>query len=412
MISQKAIILLLFFVLGTKRILVESAPTSIEEDRSRNIERYVAKFNTLFSKFIHDDLKPGENMLFSPLNIYTTLALLHLGSNGETKRELSDALGIPASDAGSTAHQDLGKILNDLQTSNGAEVRIANSVFVQKGLKLKDSYLQDTRNYYKNEAQQVDFKKGGSEATNIVNNWASINTKNRIPQLFKSEIPSETSLLLASALFFNASWQEPFGTWATKDEKFNTGAKQTTVKMMHSKEYVPYMNIEQLGIEAISLPYKNNEFSMAVFLPYENKSVNVFVDGLNTEIQQLITREFSSKRNFVEYKIPRFKFDWKRNINALVMKSGIKKIFKNAELHEMIENSEYLKVSEISHAAEIQVDESGTMASAISYGVEVLMAKHDPEPIKFYVDRPFAFWIYHHKSGIVLFTGIVQNPTV
>ena len=69
-------------------------------------------------------------------------------------------------------HSELGKILNDLQTTDAAEVKVANSVFVQKGLRLKESYLQATKNYYKNEPQQVDFS-SGSEATDTVNKWVN-----------------------------------------------------------------------------------------------------------------------------------------------------------------------------------------------------------------------------------------------
>ncbi|XP_065219770.1 uncharacterized protein LOC135845234 [Planococcus citri] len=412
--SVKAIILALFLVLGTTQTLVESAPK--DQDLSQLIQNSVVKFNTLFTKFIKDDLKPEENVLFSPVNIYTALSLLQLGASGETRKELSNALGIPENGARfAAAHQNLSKILNDLQTTTATEVKIANSVFVQKGLKLKNSYLQAIKNYYQNDAQQVNFTKANSEARDIINNWVSNNTKNRIPELFKNIIPQNTRLILASTLFFNATWKNKFPIQATKDEKFTTGAKEVSVKMMDQLKHVPYLKNEKLQIEAISLPYENNEFSMAVILPYANKSVSAFIDDLKVDHQQEIIREFRSKNEYgVHYKIPRFKFAKSQSINNYVIKSGIRKIFEIAELDNLVESSERLKVSEINHATEIEVDETGSIATAVTTNIALLCLSEEyhTEPIEFYANRPFLFWIYHQKTGIILFSGIVQNPSV
>jgi serine protease inhibitor len=52
----------------------------------------------LIEKLNHN-AKPDENILVSPLSIYEALALLHLGSDGETKKELSKVLGFQGSDS-------------------------------------------------------------------------------------------------------------------------------------------------------------------------------------------------------------------------------------------------------------------------------------------------------------------------
>ncbi|XP_065215757.1 uncharacterized protein LOC135842293 [Planococcus citri] len=396
-----------------KEILAKS--TIKDEDIPQIIKNATVKFNILFTKFIKDDLKPEENALFSPLNIYTAFSLLQLGSSSDTRIDLSNALGIPAGGVGFTAaHKGLGKILNDLETTNAAEVKIANSVFVQEQLKLKDTYVQMTKNYYKNEVQQVNFPKENSEVTDIINNWVSNNTKNRIQKLFQNRIPSDTRLLLASTLFFNATWQNQFKQWATKDEKFNTGFNEVTVKiMMNHPEYVPYWKNDTLQFEAISLPYKDNEFSMAVILPNRNKSISDLIDDLKPEHQHQLIREFQSKTEYVYYKIPRFKFAWTRSINNYVMKLGMSRIFQVAEMNNLVNSCEPVKISEINHAAEIEVDEQGTIASAVTDIRAVPVSAGDfPEPITFHVDRPFLFWIFHQKTGIILFSGIVQNPLV
>ncbi|XP_065215765.1 serine protease inhibitor-like isoform X2 [Planococcus citri] len=405
MSSMKTLILSLLFILGTIR----------HSEQQDNIQYSIAKLNAVFAKYIKDDLKPEQNALFSPLNIYAALSLLNLGTNGETRKELSKALGTPTDEAGFSARQYyIGKTLNELQTSNAGEVKIANTVFVQKGLKLKDGYLQASKNYYKSEAQQVDFAKGGSEATDFVNNWVSANTKNRIPKLFKEPLSQAMSLLLVSALFFNATWQQPFNKGETKNEKFNTGLKQVEVPLMSQKKYVSYFKNNDSTVEAIVLPYKNGEFNMLVVLPHQNLSVGAVIDAYRPAFhQRLLHGGANWKNEYVDYKIPFLKYGWSQSINNHVIKAGITKIFGSAELDNLVENASNLQVSDITHAAEIEVDEDGTVATAVtSIGISRTSVERRPEPIKFYVDRPFIISIYHQKTGAILFSGIIQNPSV
>ncbi|XP_065215766.1 serine protease inhibitor-like isoform X3 [Planococcus citri] len=404
MSSMKTLILSLLFILGTIR----------HSEQQDNIQYSIAKLNAVFAKYIKDDLKPEQNALFSPLNIYAALSLLNLGTNGETRKELSKALGTPTDEAGFSARQYyIGKTLNELQTSNAGEVKIANTVFVQKGLKLKDGYLQASKNYYKSEAQQVDFAKGGSEATDFVNNWVSNNTKNCTPQLFKNQISPATSLLLVSALFFNATWQHPFNKSETKKGKFNTGVEQVEVPLMSQKGYVPYFKSDDSKVEAILLPYERQEFIMFIILPYQNNSVSAVIDAYKPEYHQQLLQGVTWNLEYVDYKIPRFKYGWSQSINNHVIKAGITKIFGSAELDNLVENASNLQVSDITHATEIHVEEGGTVATAAaSIGVTHTEQELPPDPIKFYVDRPYIISISHEKTGTILFSGIVQNPSV
>lgn len=52
-------------------------------------------FALKLNKLIQQKNKKNENVLFSPFNIYTGLALVHLGSDGITRDEVSDVMGIP-----------------------------------------------------------------------------------------------------------------------------------------------------------------------------------------------------------------------------------------------------------------------------------------------------------------------------
>lgn len=46
-------------------------------------------------KTLHHGAGPPQNILFSPMNIYQALAVLHLASSGTTRHELAQIMGLP-----------------------------------------------------------------------------------------------------------------------------------------------------------------------------------------------------------------------------------------------------------------------------------------------------------------------------
>ncbi len=62
------------------------------------------------------------------------------------------------------------------------------------------------------------------------------------------------------------------------------------------------------------------------------------------------------------------------------------------------------------HAADITVDEQGTVAAAAT-GLE-FPTSGPPEPeLTVAADKPFLYLIRHRSNGLVLFAGQVTNPT-
>lgn len=401
---------LLIFIAANICVFAQTNPK--ETEFSRNVQKSVNKMNLDFAKILLENLASEGNFIFSPLNIYGALALVHLGATGTTRNELSNALGLPAEENKlAEAHEKLGKLLTDIQTPQSAKVSIANGIFTSKGLKLKDGYTKGTANYYKSQAQQVDFAKSGPEATNIVNKWVADKTYQRIPKLFSSEISKDTIILLASALYFAGKWSDQFYEFNTQTKNFHTGVKQIQVPTMSKNESVPYVSNKDLKFEAISIPYVYGEFSMLIILPNRDQSVKTLVNSLKSEqIAEIIT---SLKLTYVNYQIPRMKFRWSQDINEALVKLGVKQMFSSAELGNMVDLNN-VQVSKVTHAAEIEVNEQGTVASAVTTIQLVPYSGkfYTSPPIPFHADRPFLFSIYHRDTGIILFTGAVQNPTV
>jgi serpin B len=70
-----------------------------------------------------------------------------------------------------------------------------------------------------------------------------------------------------------------------------------------------------------------------------------------------------------------------------------------------------LFISNVKQKTYIKVDEKGTEASAVT-SVEVETTSMPPELPKIVFDRPFVYGIIDVETGIPLFIGIMENPSI
>lgn len=188
-------------------------------------------------------------------------------------------------------------------------------------------------------------------------------------------------------------------------EKYNTGSAEITVPMMKNKDIVPYESNPSLQYDTITIPYFGGEYVMNIFLPYPSQTVKNLTDHMH--LTSPLSASETAKMTNVEYKIPKMKFNWKKSLAEAL---NVESIFNNPNLSELTPMA--VKISKMLHATEIEVDEEGTVASAVSAVQAVPTSGRVVigEPIKFYVNRSFLFGITHKPTCTLLFTGSVHKP--
>lgn len=146
-------------------------------------------------------------------------------------------------------------------------------------------------------------------------------------------------------------------------------------------------------------------------LPNVTRTLQNLVDDLTPEDYEEIIKE-TTRLTYVECHIPLINFKWQNSIKETLAELGVKEMFDgNADLTNMFAKSGGLSVSDVVHAAQIEIRENGTVASAAT--VEKMVGAALPpagDPIKFHVNRPFLFFIYSHETKLILFTGLVHKP--
>ena len=175
--------------------------------------------------------------------------------------------------------------------------------------------------------------------------------------------------------------------------------------MMTNVDNVLYESNPSMKYDGISIPYAGGQYAMVIILPHPSQTVKNLTDHLH--LLNPLSIKDASREVRVEYKIPKMKFNWKKSLaEALKAES----IFNHPDLSQLTPMA--VKISKLLHATEIEVDEEGTVASAVS-AVQLVPTSGFvslKKPIPFYVTRPFLFGIIHRPTCTLLFSGIVHKP--
>ena len=251
----------------------------------------VAKDNAAFAwDFYREAAKPGENLFLSPHSISVALAMTWAGARGNTETEMADAMHF------TLGQERLHEAFNalDLELQKRAEagsadaplpfrLNVTNALFEQIGFGLLDPFLDTLAQHYGAGVRLMDFV-GETEASRLaINQWVSERTEQRIEELIAPGIiDAATRLVLVNAIYFTASWAEPFDEAATRDAAFRRlDGSEVTVPTMH--QVVETMYGEGEGFQAAELAYDGQQLAMLLLVPDEGKFAELEADAVGEQ---------------------------------------------------------------------------------------------------------------------------------
>ena len=352
-----------------------------------------------------------SNIIFSPYSISQALAMVYSGANGTTADQIRDVLNF------SLPQEDIPAAFGALNTDitereavpntegQRLEINIANALWGQIGFPFLTNYVDNLSANYGAGLQFSDFINAPEQAREEINAWVEDQTEDRIQNIVPAgAIHPQTRLVLANAIYFNASWMNAFSERGTQDAPFTLlNGDEVTVPMMSLSERFLYG--EGDGYQALTLPYLGNDMGMVVLLP-EDGEFETFQSNLTAEHFTEILQNSNGQQVMVN--MPRFEYEYDLQLSSILASMGMSDAFSDsADFSGMAEES--LSIDEVIHKAFIAVDENGTEAAAAT--VITMRATSAPTEIfEFRADRPFMYAIYDRLTGSVLFLGRVMNP--
>jgi serpin B len=373
---------------------------------------------TDFAIRLHQQVAAGSqaNLIYSPLSMSTALAMLYAGARGETETQMATALGY-------TLPQDrLHPAMNwlDLELSSRAHVdpgqgggqpfqlNVVNRLWGQRGFPFLPTFLDTLAVNYGAGMQIVDFAKDREAARTAINAWVADQTNQRIKDLLsRDDLDSSTELVLTNAVYFIASWEEPFEESATSDQPFQLlSGSAVNVPTMHKSD-MPGAYAAGDGYVLAELPYVGDQVAMTVLVPDAGRFAEIESGLTGASLTTMLAGLHPSS---LDIALPRFQFEGTVPMVPALMGLGMTDAFDTAKADlSGIDGQPDLYVQTVVHKAFIKVDEKGTEAAAATAVVTGDTAgPPDSDTVK--VDRPFLFFLRDRVTGTILFVGRVTNP--
>jgi len=349
-------------------------------------------------------LGEGENVVVSPLSLQLALAMLREGATGRVADEIDAAVGL--SDGGSQAVADLRAMLaqfeGDVSTidkDNPPEsplVHIADSVFVQPGFPVGETFLERVTAYHLAQVFEADFAAGNAKP--LLDAWVEEETGGLLTEA-PTDPPTDTRVVLMDAVTFGASWASPFAAEASSDGPF-TLADGSVVDVPMMRQMLSAAYVEGDGWTVIELPYTEG-FAMRIVLPDE---------GQLTQEQWAAVRDAlaGAGTSAVSLTMPRWETDATLDLTPALAALGLGSLTDpQGDLDGVFAGA---FVSAVAQGATITVAEKGTVAAAVT---QISMAGSALMPqIELRLDRPFEYQVIEVGTGLVLFAGRVADPSV
>jgi serpin B len=353
------------------------------------------------------------NKFFSPYSISTALGMTYAGAKGQTAQEMAGTLHFNLDNQ--HLHPAFGELIRQLQGTNKKrdfQLTTANSLWGNLNLDLNRNFLRITQTDYQAGFQLVDFSKDAEGARKRINGWVEEKTNNKIKDLLQPKaVTPATRLVLVNAIYFKASWLEPFSKNLTKDEEFTIpGSPALKVPTMNRAFFVNHLANDDFQLAQLS--YKDNELSMVIVLPNKKDGLAEVEKKLSAKtLQQALAQ---AKLTRVHVSLPKFKmteeFSLGDDLAALGMKEAfIAGVADFTGMEDKVSRENALFISKVIHKAFVDVNEEGTEAAAAT--AVVMKAGAAPrQPLPFKADHPFLFLVRHNATGSILFMGRVHDP--
>ena len=342
-----------------------------------------------------------ENTVYSPVSLYVALSMLAELTDGETKRQVLDLLGV--TDSG--ALREWTKTLwEQLYCDDGINtLRLANAAFLNETVQFRQPALDTLAESFYASSYRVPM--GTTAANDTIGAWINEQTGGLLADAANGiTTQADTLLKLYNTIYYKAGWMNCFLEENTSADTFTAadGTGQACDFMHRTVNGESYRRGEDYLAAQLAM---NDGGCMTFVLPDEGVMPETLLkrEGFLTEITE---RDDYAK---IHWSVPRFDASSTVELEDALQALGITDAFDadRADLSPLTDDGAY--VSNVTQAARVKVDEQGVEAAAYT---EIGIARTALPPenlpvVEMNLNRPFLFVI--RQGDVPLFIGTVQT---
>lgn len=349
----------------------------------------------------------GENVAFSPLNLYFALAVTAELSGGNPQiLQLLNADGVDSLRSQSFC------LWNATYRDQNNQCLLANSLWLDKDL----SYNQDTMDIladrYYTSVYQGDF--GTNRTNRDIANWLGGQTGGILKDATdRISLDPDTVFALYATIYYQAKWSSEFKNSQNTEGTFYGAQGDVTCTFMNKNRMTGnYMWGESFGAVTISL---KDGSRMWLILPDEDKTVDQVLasdDLWFTMFGGQIEEDLeNSKYMFINLSVPKFDIQSGGDLKADLRALGVTEVFDRdtADFTAIYDDGGDVWLTAVNQATRVAIDEKGVTAASYIEIPGAGAAAPPEEVIDFVLDRPFIFLVTN-MNDLPLFAGVVNEP--
>ena len=361
------------------------------------------------------------NKLISPLNIYLIAAMLYNGAAHATRDSIAEVLQAEdgSIDAGSLNAQCKMFMQKLPLEDNEVQFSIANSIWYnRKRVTILPDFETIADQYYYSSVEALNLN--NHDATAEINQWVDQNTHHQIPAIIDHTHPDDDIYLLGS-LYFRGDWQHPFDLANTTPELFHLrDGNARAVPFMH--KIAVTRTFSDTAFTMVELPFgEGGVYSLLVILPENNRqSVTEWAAGLDAErLDDAMTKMTNQS---IDLYLPRWEYNYSiDDLGSIFTRLGMNIVMTTADepdfsnmFQPVARTANGRRPAWISKAVQrtcIRMNENGMEAAAAESALVTIGGEpfHQAQRT-IRADHPFLYMLMEKQQGLVLMTGIVNDP--
>lgn len=382
----------------------------------RQTPGYEAGLESYLEKSMQEFLSgaDGQNVTFSPVNIYMALGMLAELTEGNSQKQILELLGQENLEGLRKQAQAVWKA--NYCDDGSSSCILAASLWLNEDVAYRKDALERVKeNYFASSYRGQVSDPGYSRA---FQDWLNDQTGGLLSEQIQEGggfTDPEMVMTLATTLYFRARWTQEFSKNGTEARIFHAPGGDAERDFMRGGLQSYYWG-EHFGA---SVKWMMNGAQMWFVLPDEGVSLDELLEEDAGQLLQMFgsvcgKNAYENNKNMrVNLFLPKFDVVSQINLKEELQSLGITEVFEQggADFEPLMYGAKEAGVciTKAQHDVRVCIDEEGVKAAAITR-MDVSGAGMPPEDeMDFVLDRPFLFAIVGDQ-GVPLFVGVVNQP--
>lgn len=372
-------------------------------------DAYFKVFNSIYAS------DKDRNIVFSPVSAETLTAMIYEASDGNTRKQIEDTLGIN--------DEYCKKIINVLNMKDDT-LKLSNHVRVTETYfdAMLDDYNSKLTGVY-NAALDI----LNSDSIDEINGIVDKDTNGMIKDILKPGDLDGVDVFAMNCCAFDAEWVTKFKNTtqgifiSDTDNKYEAEFMSDIYDGKQDVEDTKYIESAELGCYGIAKSYMNKDdndirYKFVGLLPESGETVEGVISKLNNKA---IDAMLNDTTDYWESEADKFELRILLPKVVIENKIGLAEIYKALGVTDLFSDSAdmsngfdaQLSVDKMEQTAVIDINEIGTKAAAVT-SASCAGAMLAPEEIyvrEVYFNRPYIYMIYDTQTGTIDFIGVVNK---